>query len=406
MRDAIQEFYDNRPYPRFDGDLPLAGVAARPKATAAIHHGFGGVVPKNDPVRVLIAGGGSGMGLCLLAKGFEELGVDARFTYLDISPESRKYAEARSEAAGIREIEFRTGDINALSPDTDGFFDFIDFTGVINHVADAQHAVNALAGVLTSDGSISCMAYGRTGRTGIYDFQELIFRLLGPHPDIGIARAVLKTLPTNNWLRKSPLYPHLVAADDVEFADALLNPRDRAFSTGELEDIFATAGLEWIGFTPPILYDPVAILKSGPAADAAAGLSSSDRRRVAELLIGDLNKHFLFARRSAPRNALETALQDPNSELFSSGTIILPDEMQTANDGKITISVKTRMDGRERTVGVKFTAAEAELIGKLREPVQVGRLRADIGPSEFEQAFERVYRFLTSLDMLHVVARR
>lgn len=403
MSDIIQDFYNQRPYPLVDLERPTMGITPLPKATNTIHHGFGGRRPASDPLRILVAGGGSGVGLVLLGLGFRELGIATRITYLDISEHSRDIAMARAAAVGLDDIEFKTGDITSLADSEPGRYDYINFVGVINHVASSEEAVQALSHVLAEDGAIGCMAYGKLGRHGIYEFQEMVTRLLGPDPEIPVARAILAALPKNNLLRKNPLYDVLLGSNDTEFADALLNPRDRAFDTHELEQIFADAKLAHTSFYPSMLYDGAALLKAPEAVEAAKALSESDRRRVTELLHGDLNKHFLFASKSPRPNPWETLQRDPRAKLYP-GNLAIPGDIDFGGKETVGISIRTDHDGRARHVGMAISELDLAILNRLRAPVTLAELSDGIGGAAFDARFERLYRLLTSLDMLHVVA--
>lgn len=405
MSDVIQDFYDQRPYPLFDHQRLKNSKAPAQKAAAAIHHGFGGIVPRDKKLHILIAGGGSGMGLVLLGLGFTALGIDADFTYLDISETSRKTAESSANAVGLTNVEYLTGNIEKLADLPAGQYDYIDFVGVLNHVANPVGCVQALSHALADDGTIACMAYGRTGRTGIYEFQEMITRLLGPEPDITIARSILETLPESNWLRKNPLYQHLVESNDTEFADALLNPRDRAFNTNDLQELFNRAGLAHQSFTPPMFYNPTALLKNKSAVRAAEALSPSDRRLVAEYLLGDLNKHFLYASKHPRPSAYETALSSPDSLLHPQTKLRLPENAIAGPDEALSVDIPFEFDGRKRNINTSLSAAEVELVRRLVKPVRMSVLKDALSPADFEAAFERLYRLLTSMDILHVVHR-
>ncbi len=405
MSDVIQDFYDQRPYPFFDHQRLKNSKVPAQKAAAAIHHGFGGIVPSDKKLRILIAGGGSGMGLVLLGLGFTALGIDADFTYLDISETSRKTAESRANAVGLTEVKYLTGNIEKLSDLPAGQYDYIDFVGVLNHVANPQGCLEALSHALADDGTIACMAYGRTGRTGIYEFQKMVFQLLGPEPDITIARSILEALPENNWLRKNPLYEHLLEADDTEFADALLNPRDRAFNTSDLQELFTGAGLAHLRFTPPMFYDPAAILKNEESVRAAKALPSSDQRLIAELLLGDLNKHFLYASKQELLSAYETAISSPEALICLNTKLKLPDNTGADQNEAVHVKIAVEFDGRKRNISTHLSATEVELVRRLGKPVSMFALKDGFSPSDFAKAFERLYRMLTAMDMLHVVHR-
>jgi 2-polyprenyl-6-hydroxyphenyl methylase/3-demethylubiquinone-9 3-methyltransferase len=86
-----------------------------------------------------------GCGAGLLTEPLARLG--ARVTGIDASPEVISVAREHARAMGL-EIDYRVGDVQGL----EGEFDLVTSMEVIEHVADAQAFVNALAKRLVAGG--------------------------------------------------------------------------------------------------------------------------------------------------------------------------------------------------------------------------------------------------------------
>ena len=405
MTDEIQVFYDARPYPTAFVGRESSSGGANP-AAALIHHVFGGELSKERPLRVLVAGGGAGIGLAALARTLDAEGISATLTYLDISAASREVARRRLEGMGFSGVTYRLGAIEDLSREDPGQFDYVDVTGVLNHVKDAEAAVQSLAHVTAADGGIGGMVYGAVGRTGVYHVQELIRLLHGPEATVAEARRVLMALPDDNWLRKSPLFEFLRIADDTELADALLNPRDRAFTTMEVENMFGAAGMLIRTFVPSLFHDPAAMMKDQAMKVAARALDPTSARRVAELFSGTLFKLNFFASKIDPAERIDRLLQDDETVLIPSGTLHLPPDTRTESGQSVSITIKVSQDGVPRALSASLTAYELELARRMRTRTTIGALRAGFQGEDFEGAFAKLRRLFGGLDLLYLRSGR
>ena len=61
-----------------------------------------------------------------------------------------------------------------LDPTIHGHFDLIICVGVLHHLENPSDGLNKLNSVLKNDGFIFIMVYGKYGRTGIYQMQDLL----------------------------------------------------------------------------------------------------------------------------------------------------------------------------------------------------------------------------------------
>ncbi|MCH8857620.1 MAG: class I SAM-dependent methyltransferase [Proteobacteria bacterium] len=91
-------------------------------------------LPPARPFTALIAGGGTGDGLIMLAQHLADAGVDAEITYLDLSGAARAIAEGRAEARGLEGIRFLSGSLLELGQLAPGPYHYIDCCGVLHHL--------------------------------------------------------------------------------------------------------------------------------------------------------------------------------------------------------------------------------------------------------------------------------
>src|SRR3989441_12223585 len=191
--------------------------------------------------RVLVAGGGTGDQTIFLA---EQLRYNRRaeVVHLDISEKCNEIAKRRAEVRKLVNITWVRGSVLDLPSLKLGPFDYINCVGVLHHLEDPKAGLQALRSVLKADGAISLMLYGKYGRTGVYQLQELLRRLnfdeTGLEAKLANTKIVLDSLPKTNWFKRS----EAIIGDHKEFGDAgivdlLLHAQDRAFTVDELYDL-------------------------------------------------------------------------------------------------------------------------------------------------------------------------
>ena len=149
------------------------------------------------------------------------------------------------------------------------------------------------------------MVYAPYGRAGIYMLQEFCRRLgivAGDEAirDLVVALGALPAAhPLARLLREAPDFRH-----EAALADALLNPRDRAYSVPQLLDLIGGAGLtfsRWIRQAP---YSPhCGVMARLPQASRIAALEPAQQFAAAELFRGAMVSHSVIVRRDDRRTA-------------------------------------------------------------------------------------------------------
>lgn len=297
--DPVRTQYEAYPYPARDpADEAGRLVEGSPGRPAEIdHYLFAGARDWSQPFRALVAGGGTGDGLIMLAQHLAGAGCPAEVVYLDLSEASRDVAEARAKVRGLTNIEFRTGSLFE-APEL-GRFDYIDCCGVLHHLEDPDAGFAALAQALAPDGGMGIMVYGELGRTGVYDVQQALKLLTPPEgPDappyrVEIARLLLGDLPDTNRFRRNELVGDH-RNDEAGLYDLLLHPRDRAFRVPQILAALGRAGLRLASFVPALRYDPDLYVTDARLKARISRLAEADRMALAELLAGNLHKHIFY----------------------------------------------------------------------------------------------------------------
>src|SRR3989440_2987619 len=159
----------------------------------------------SGPFRALVAGGGTGDQTIFLA---EQLRYNRRaeIVHLDFSEKCNEIAKRRAEVRKLVNITWVHGSVLDLTSLKLGPFDYINCVGVLHHLEDPKAGLQALRSVLKDGGAMSLMLYGKYGRTGVYQLQELLRRLNFNETDLEAqlanAKIVLDSLRTTNWVNR------------------------------------------------------------------------------------------------------------------------------------------------------------------------------------------------------------
>ena len=395
--DPVRLQYEALPYPERDpADEARRLIEGSPSHPVEIDHFlFRGRRDWTRPFRALVAGGGTGDGLIMLAQKLADIGCPAEMTYLDLSEASRAVAEARAAARGLR-VRFLTGDL--LEAPGLGPFDYIDCCGVLHHLPDPDAGFRALADALAPEGGIGLMVYAPHGRTGVYPLQGAfgaLFSGVAPADKVRLARAALASLPAAHpFLRNPVLGDH--RDSEAGLHDLLLNARDRAYTAAELVAALHGAGLELVSFVEPARYDPMRYLPTDAEfARRVAALDAVARMSVAEQLAGTIKTHVAYA---VPRGRAAEAEARPTApDLVPHLVRIAPGAL--AREVRAKGAVTVTPDGVP--FRVEIARGAAPLIARIDGRRTLGQIAAGQDWLAFSVAWAPVHRGLTGFNLLH-----
>lgn len=284
---TVKEQYEHFPYPARDpadeAKRLITGSPSRPSEMD--HYLWGGCRDWSKPLKVLVAGGGTGDALIQLAQLMTQAGAPYDITYIDLSTASRQIAEARARARGLTGITFVSGSL--LDAPDHGLFDYIDCCGVLHHLPDPDAGFAALRAALAPGGGMGFMVYATYGRSGVYPLQEAfgaLFDGLSPGERLMRARQIVAELPKGHpFASNSNLMDH--EHSDAGFYDLLLHSTDTPYDVPRLLDTCARTGWRLQGFVQPGLYDLSQIT------DVPDGMPPETAMAIAEKLRGTIRKH-------------------------------------------------------------------------------------------------------------------
>ena len=406
--EKLTKQYSQFPYPEVFTTTKIKSVYSSDLATVSYScfSGRWSSVWKSPTLRILNAGGGTGDATLHLASQLRSIGVSTEqwdsppIVHLDLSPTSVEMARSRAVHQGLAGlIDFRVGSLldegvmGSLGRGEEGF-DFILAHGVLHHLVSPEKGLDSLRNSLRPRGCVGIMVYGKLGRTGIYDVQEMM-RLLDSKDDsskddsskddsssfedeeakVTLLRSLLSSLPSTSRLRRNEKFWGNVLGEVSSGAgayDLFLHSQDRSYT---VDDIFDWAqgqcGMRIVAFNERGLYDPSLWIDSSetdssdPIADSdededededseelKARLRSLDwrgRASLAELLHGAIQRHSFYltadsdedpARHMTPRVAPNTIPCAPRGGKVEIGAY----EVITSYQNNHTVDISRNVD--------------------------------------------------------------
>ena len=368
---ALAEQYEAYPYPARDArEERTRLIVGSPGHLREIDHWvFGAARSRSQPLRVLVAGCGTGDGAIMLAQQLAQAGRPGHVLCLDRSRAALGIAKARAEVRGLANIAFREADLTATGMLGIGPFDYIDCCGVLHHLPEPERTLRDLAALLAPGGGIGLMVYAPHGRTGVYMLQDAL-ALLAPAAEpaarrLDVARRVMRNLPRSAWLHANGNFGDHLSGGDAGLYDLLLNPRDRAYDVPALRHLVEASGLAIACLLEPARYDPALLLPDARLRTRLETMPPFDRAAVAEALAGNMNTHIAYVTRpgeappppdpTAP-HAVPVAREMPAAELARQ---IGPDGSLPHAFGRLAVRIPLPAQARallglidgERTVG-------------------------------------------------------
>jgi SAM-dependent methyltransferase len=292
--DAVQVFYDDHPYPPPVADLDRYREAwSDPDRLRVEYHLMWPEAAYREDLEILIAGCGTSQ-----AAKHALRQPAARVTGIDNSATSLRHTQELKRRYGLKTLKVRQLPIERVH-ELECQFDKIVCTGVLHHLVDPDAGLRALRAVLKPDGAMYLMLYATYGRAGIYMIKQYC-RQLGvgsSEREIEDLIAVLRTLPNRH-----PLAPVLREAPDMRrpdaLADALLHPRDRAYTVPQLFDFVERNGCKFGRWYRQAQYVPqCGALAATPHAARLTELPAQEQYAAVELYRGTIARHSFIAYR-------------------------------------------------------------------------------------------------------------
>jgi SAM-dependent methyltransferase len=365
-----------------------------------VHYVFGGRDPgaNGAPLRILVAGGGTGDALVMLAQQAADRGANAEIFYIDLSEASRKIAEARIARRGLKNVTFVSGSFVDLAEQY-GPFDYIDCCGVLHHLPDPDAGLRALADALKPGGGMGLMVYATLGRTGVYHMQEMMNRLsaeAGGRKRLELGRSLFEGLPPTNWLKRNPFVNDHTDGGDAGFYDLLLHQQDRAYRVDEVFEFVGQAGLRLQAFVEPMRYDPAIYCADPAILKRADKLDFQGKAALAELMAGNITKHIFYVVKANNK----AQLPRPGADLVPYFGRI--DGKRLAASIAQSGQIKINFNGFQ--VSAKLPPASPAILSRIDGTRSIDEIRKSFSPApdkrDFMAQFDALYGVLSRANLL------
>ena len=395
--DPVKRQYETYPYPARDpAEEAKRLIEGSPSHPVEIdHYLFQGRRDWSQPFRVLVAGGGTGDGLVMLAQKLADTGCPAEITYIDMSEASRAVAEARIKARNLR-VKFITGDL--LTAPDHGPFDYIDCCGVLHHLPDPDAGFQALAKALSPEGGMGLMVYAPYGRSGVYPLQAAFGAMLAddpPEEQVRLAKSVLGKLADVHPFARNPILGDH-RDSDAGLYDLLLHSRDRPYNVEDLSAALEQAGLELVSFLEHARYDPLSYLPQGEDfTERVKALEPQARMALAERLAGNIKTHVAYVAHAG--RASKTAARPNKPDLVPHLSGVTPQAL--AQQVKARGGFSATIDGIAFRRDIPPVAAA--LIARIDGRTSLGQIAAEQDWMAFSATWGPIHRALTGVNLLH-----
>ena len=329
--------------------------------------------------RAIVAGGGTGRDTNYLAEQLNH--TNAEIVYMDFSQNSMSIAQLRTKMRKCSNIVWVTSWIEATTFLGLQIFDLFISTGVLHHLKDPQKGLRVLQDAQSSTGGALLMVYGKLGRAGIYQIQELLRYVNKGEESIGNevenAKVVLAALPYENWFNTYVSGDHITMGD-VGIYDLLLHKRDVSYDIREAFSFVEMGGYNFVGFYLPELNIPLTL---NPR---ILGLQLiylflmkpiSSQQYIGDILKGDMNQNGMFISKQksseAKLNLEENSIYTYGAPLGLRNIIHESSCHRVVGNESFVIAKLTRTRGREKRSSKTFNGLGPglDLIGEIAFPL-------------------------------------
>lgn len=292
IHDRVRGQYERHPYPAIDpeSEVPRLLVSGHLELMCDV---IWGGQKSPEGLRVLDAGCGTGSPLAALALAYPM----ADIVGADFSDASLDKARRLAQRYQLKNVRFYQCSLERL-PELGLQFDFMTASGVLHHLENPALGLRAMAEVLDPQGVMSIMLYGKYGRIGVQMLQEAIRLASGEEKTeqecISFAYRLAKEIPACH-----PFGPRLKGREMQEgkaagIVDLLLHQNDIPFDVRAIHKLCDDAGVSFLRWLFPALYDPESYVKDSRLIGLIRDLSLWERYEVAELIHGRNPRHSFF----------------------------------------------------------------------------------------------------------------
>ena len=277
--------------------------------------------PFRENFRVIVAGGGTGRDTNYLAEQLNH--TNAEIVYMDFSQNSMNVAQLMTKMRKCSNIVWVRSWIEATPFMGLERFDLFVSTGVLHHLKNPQKGLRVLQDAQLPSGGALLMVYGKLGRSGVYQIQELLRYINTGESSIDSevenAKSVLAALPYQNWFNSYVSGDHITMGD-VGVYDLLLHKRDVSYDIREAFSFVEMGGYNFVGFYLPELNIPLTLnprILGLQLIEVFLKKPMSSQQYIGDILKGDMNQNGMFI--SKQKNS-EAKLSIEENSIYTYGS--------------------------------------------------------------------------------------
>ena len=239
----VRDQYEKSPYPKWIdlgwglSPAPIAKVVKVLKIRLFEHS----IIEVKAPT-ILIAGCGTGQHSINTAARFK----NAKVLAIDLSLSSLAYAQRKTEALGVQNLEYMQADLLDLGQ-LNKTFDIIESAGVLHHMENPMAGWKVLASCLKSGGLMKIGLYSELARQHIVKMREEIQQLGMGTDDIGMKRFRNEVISS-----KAPHHQLIISSPDFHSMDSLrdllFHVQEHSFTIPLIQHCLTDLGLKFCGF--------------------------------------------------------------------------------------------------------------------------------------------------------------
>ena len=329
--------------------------------------------------RVIIAGGGTGRDTNFLAEQLNH--TNAEIVYMDFSQNSMNIAQLMTRMRKCSNIVWVRSWIEATPFLGLERFDLFVSTGVLHHLKHPQKGLRVLQDAQLPSGGALLMVYGKLGRSGVYQIQELLRYVnkgeLSIDNEVANAKLVLAALPYQNWFNSYVSGDHITMGD-VGIYDLLLHKRDVSYDIREAFVFVEMGGYNFAGFYLPELNIPLTLnprILGLQLIELFLKKPISSQQYIGDILKGDMNQNGMFISKQKNSEAKlsieENSIYTYGSPLGLRNIIYEASCHRLVGDESFVIAKLARTRGRKNRLTKTFNGLgpDLDLIGEIAFPL-------------------------------------
>lgn len=239
---SVREQYEENPFPRWL-DLPM--IPQEDSLQAYLGRLFPAALVaggESNDLDILVAGCGTGLIPALFARQFPR----ARILAVDLSRSSLAYGVRKAGQLGLKNIDFRQGDILALG-ELERRFDLVDCFGVLHHTADIIESWRVLCGLLKPGGLMQIGLYSAIARQSVAAVRKYIAHK-GYAADLDGLRNCRQDLMESDDPQLKPIVNSWAFYSASNFRDLAFHVHEICITIPQLKQMLDELVLEFVGF--------------------------------------------------------------------------------------------------------------------------------------------------------------